>query len=92
MIYIKIQTNRAKIKDLLTKFSVNYSSNEKFIAPRPLPRENFKFYVGYAQVNENSKNHQMLAKVKNHSLLDEEIYQCQINDIEYSWQSPKASV
>lgn len=92
MIYMKIQTNRAKIKDLLSQFSVNHSSNERFIAPRPLPRENFKFYIGYAQVNENSKNHQLLKKVKNHSLLDEVNYQSLVNDIEYSWQSPKASV
>lgn len=92
MVYIKIQTNRAKLKNLLAQFSVNCSSNERFIAPRPLPRENFKFYVGYAQVNENSKNYHLLKKVKNHSLLGEDIYQSLINDIEYSWQSPKASV
>lgn len=92
MIYMKIQTNRAKIKDLLSQFSVNHASNEKFIAPRPLPRENFKFYIGYTQVKENSKNHQLLKKVKNHSLLDEVEYQSLVNDIEYSWQSPKASV
>ena len=91
MIYLKIQTNRAKIKDLLSQFSLNHSLDEILIVPRPLPKQFFTFYVGYTKVIENSKNHQMLIKIKNHSLLGEQEYQSLINDIEYSWKSPSSS-
>ena len=88
MIYLKIQTNRAKLKELLIKFTENLQSDEKFIAPRPLPRRNFRFYLGYASVIENSRNHQLLLKIKNHSTLDNKTYQACIDGIEYSWNSP----
>ena len=92
MLYIKLQTNRAKIKELLNQFSRNLTLNEKFIVPRPLPRENFRFYFGYAQVKKDSKNYHMIMKIKNHSFLDKIAYNSQINSIEFSWKSPSESI
>lgn len=91
MVYIKIQTNRVKIKEVIREFSVGISAGEVFIAPRPLPRENFKFYIGYGCVCDGSKNHQLLMKVKNHSILEEKEYLKQVEEIAYSWKVPKLS-
>jgi hypothetical protein len=92
MIYLKIQTNRAKLKEIIGQFSVGITDEETFIAPRPLPRENFKFYVGYACVYDSSKNHKLLSNLKNHSIMDEQSYISTIAEIEYSWRVPKQSV
>ena len=89
MIYLKLQTNRAKIKEIIREFSVDISPGEFFIAPRPLPKENFKFYIGFGRVDEGSKNHKMLMSIKNHSLLNESEYDEQVEKIVYSWKVPK---
>lgn len=92
MIYLKIQTNRAKIKEIIGQFSIDLSDGEVFVAPRPQPRENFKFYFGYACVLDGSKNNQSLLKIKNHTILDEQSYASRIKEIEYSWRVPTKSV
>ena len=89
MLYLKIQTNRAKIKEIIGQFYLDYSDGEVFIAPRPKPREYFKFYFGYACVFDGSKNNQALLKIKNHTILDEQSYEDYIKEIEYLWRVPK---
>ncbi len=89
MIYLRIQTNRAKIKEIIGQFSKGAIDGEVFIAPRPLPKENFKFYIGFGVVCSGSKNHELLCRVKNHLILSEEEYLALVKDIEFSWKSPK---
>ena len=89
MVYLKIQTNRAKLKEIIGKFPGGACNGEIFIAPRPLPKEIFKFYVGYACVQDRSTNHQLLTKLKNHSLMDRQSYTSVIAGIKYSWCVPK---
>lgn len=92
MLYLKIQTNRAKIKEIIGQFSLDLSDGEVFIAPRPQPREKFRFYVGYACVFDGSKNLQNLLKIKNHTILDEQSYEAHIKEIEYLWRVPRKNV
>jgi hypothetical protein len=84
--YIFIQTNRAKIKHLLSSFSSKASNAELFIAPRPLPKESFKFYTAFARVNDESKNHLELIKLKNHRIISESEFNGEIQEIEYFWK------
>lgn len=89
MVYLKIQTNRAKLKEIIGRFPGEAFDGEVFIAPRPLPKKVFKFYVGYACVHDRSKNHQLLTKLKNHTLMNKETYASAIAEVEYSWRVPK---
>lgn len=74
--FIRIQTNRAKLKEVIAIFGGNARSTEILIAPRSLPKERFKFYVAYASVVQGSKNNKEMTK----SEFDHEI-----NAIKYSW-------
>jgi hypothetical protein len=89
---MRIQTNRVKIKEIISLFSRDAIEGEIFIAPRPLPRANFKFYIGFAKINHESKNYKLLSKIKNHSVISEEEYLGKVKEIEFFWQAPSKSV
>ena len=80
-----------KIKQLLSSFSKNASNAELFIAPRPLPKQNFKFYTAFARVNDKSKNHLDLIKLKKHRIISESEFNTEIKEFEYFWKT-EASV
>lgn len=87
-----IQTNRAKIKDLLSNFSSQSVVGEFMVAPRPLPKENFKFYTAYAAVMCGSKNNKQFEKLKNHRFIEEIEFNKELSNIEYFWRSPKNNI
>jgi hypothetical protein len=86
MIYIFIQTNRVKIKELLSSFSKQAVELEVFIAPRPLPKKTMKFYTAFSKVEEGTKNHQSLIKLKSHKIISESEFDEEISKIEYFWK------
>ena len=88
IVYMRVQTNRTKIREVIDLFSRNVIEGEAFIAPRPLPRENFKFYIGFGKIYSDSKNFELLSKIKNHSAISEEEYLSEVSEIEFSWQAP----
>lgn len=83
--FIRIQTNRAKLKEVITIFGGNTQPTEILIAPRPLPRERFKYYVAYVSVVEGSKNNKLLESIKNNKEMSKPEYDHEINAIKYSW-------
>lgn len=87
MIFVRIQTNRAKLKNMLDKFSSAHMGKEFFVAPRPLPKQTFKYYVGYAYVEEGSRADLCLQSVKNYSSLSEDEFLDNLKATEYFWFS-----
>ena len=86
MLCIFIQTNRVKIKELLVTFSNQAVEFEVFIAPRPQPKKTMKFYTAFSKVEEGSKNHQSLIKLKNHKIISESEFAEEVSKIEYFWR------
>lgn len=89
MIYIRVQTSRMKLKSIINQFSTQAVADETFIAPRPLPREMFKFYIGFGKVFSDSENYKLLSKMKNHSEISKDEYLDTVNEIEFFWKAPK---
>lgn len=87
MISVRIQTNREKLKNILYKFSSAHIGKEFFVAPRPLPKQTFKYYVGYAYVEEGYRADSCLHSVKNYSSLSEDEFLDNLISIEYFWFS-----
>lgn len=85
--FIRIQTNRAKLKEILLSFGRNAAASEVFIAPRPLPKERFKFYIAFASVEDNSRNHRLLETLKNHKIITKTDFDSEVSTIEYYWKS-----
>lgn len=92
MKFVRVQTNRAKLKEVISSFSVNLSDGESLVAPRPLPKERFKYYIAFAIVNENMKNDLLLKSIKNYKTLSEEDYHNEVKKIPYSWSVGNKSV
>ena len=90
IIYMRIQTNRAKIKDILSRFTTCAVDGEAFIAPRPQPREFFKYYYGYGRVSLGSNNYKLLTRLSNHSVIEEEEYSARLAEIEFFWKASSA--
>ncbi|WP_123637674.1 hypothetical protein [Marinimicrobium koreense] len=72
---------------MLDKFSSMHIEKEFFFAPRPLPKQTFKYYVGYAYVEEGSKADSCLQSVKNYSSLSEDEFLDNLKATEYFWLS-----
>ena len=87
MEHIFIQTNRAKIKELLSSFAVQATKNELFIAPRPLPKERFNYYTAFVRVNLESKNYQDIEKLNNKRIISKNEFTEKISDIDYFWEA-----
>ena len=90
--FIRIQTNRAKLREVITLFG-NYAQPTEFlIAPRPLPKENFKFYVAYASVINGAKNNKLLESIKNNKSMTKSEFNKEVNAIKYSWVAGEKNV
>lgn len=85
--YIKIQTNRAKLKEILSAFQINFQKTEVFIAPRPQMKKRFKYYVGYASIIKGSSNELLLIKLKNHHFISQSEFENEVQSIQYYWIS-----
>ncbi len=83
--FIRIQTNRAKLREVITLFGNHAQPTEYLIAPRPLPKENFKFYVAYASVIEGKSNNKLLESIKNNKAMSKSEFDREVNAIKYSW-------
>lgn len=90
--YLRIQTNRAKLKEVLVLFAQNAIESERLIAPRPLPKSHFKFYIGFAHVIDDSKNMALLTKIKNHKQIEKSTFEEEVEAIEYYWEASDKSV
>lgn len=87
MVFLKIQTNRMKIKEIIVQFSKCALEGEKLIVPRPLPGENFQFYKGYCVVDGSSENNKLLSKLKNYKEITEDEYHSEVGKLEYFWRA-----
>ena len=85
--FIRIQTNRAKLKKIISSFGRNAVANESLIAQRPLPKELFKYYVAFASVSEGSKNQKLLQSIKNHKIITNSEYDKEVAAIKYFWNA-----
>ena len=83
--FVKIQTNRAKLRQIIDIFGAQVKGNEFLIAPRPLPKQNFKFYIAFAYVLDGSVNDQLLRTIKNHKIISKERFYEETGKIQYSW-------
>ncbi len=92
MIYLRVQTNRAKLKEVLALFQRGVIEGERLIAPRPLPKTSFKYYIGFACVNDGSENEKILTAIKNHKRIDKSVFEAEVKDIDYFWESAYESV
>lgn len=90
--YLRFQTNRVKIKEIIALFSRQAISDEYLIVPRPLPKTNFRFYVGFSKVESGSENYKMLILMKNHMEISEEEYMRAIESIKYFWEVKKKAL
>ena len=68
MVYLRIQTNRVKIKEVIGQFSKLANDGEAFIAPSPLPRQSFKFYIDFGKVSGNFNSYKLLTSIQNQEL------------------------
>ncbi len=90
--FIRIQTNRAKLREVIALFDGYSQASEYLVAPRPLPKERFTFYVAYASVNNESKNNKLLETIKNHKEITELEFNNTVIKIKYSWVAGKKNV
>lgn len=85
MIFIFIQTNRVKLKEILFQFERCYESGEFMVAPRPLPSTSFKYYFAYGLIAQASKAHSLFSSLsKNRELLEVEFMEL-VSSTEYFW-------
>lgn len=87
MIYLRVQTNRVKLKEVLASFQHGAIDGERLIAPRPLPKTYFKYYVGYACVIDGSVNEKILTAIKNHKKIEKSVFESEVKSIDYFWES-----
>lgn len=85
--FIRIQTNRVKLVQVISDFKKNAIETELLIAPRPLPKERFKYYIGFANVISDSKNHKLLESIKNHKYINNDEFNKEIDSIKYYWSA-----
>jgi len=85
--FIRIQTNRAKLLEVISLFDRNAVKTEILIAPRPLPKQRFRFYVAFANVIENSENHNLLQAIKNHKQITNTVFDKETSAIKYYWEA-----
>ncbi|MBT4730498.1 hypothetical protein HOB87_00820 [Candidatus Woesearchaeota archaeon] len=90
--FIRIQTNRAKLREVITLFGGNSQTSEFLVALRPLPKERFTFYVAYASVDKESKNNKLLETIKNHKEITELEFNSKVSEIKYSWTAGNRNV
>ena len=82
---VKIQTNRAKLKSIISEFNYAHKQFEYFIAPRSLPKQIFKFYVAFACVIKDSKADLILRSIKNRREITGQEFMHNLVEIEYYW-------
>ncbi len=92
ILYVRVQTNRAKIKEVIGAFSSKALPGEKFVAPRPLPGKIFRFYIGFGAVFSDSDNYKLLSSIKNFTVLSEAEYVSAVSEIKFSWTTPRSRV
>lgn len=92
MIYLRVETNRVKLKEVLASFQHGAIEGERLIAPRPLPKTDFKGYVGFACVIDGSENQKILIAIKNHKQIEKSVFEAEVKAIDYFWESAYKSV
>ncbi|WP_305908109.1 hypothetical protein Q9L42_012280 [Methylomarinum sp. Ch1-1] len=65
---------------------------ERLIAPRPLPKTSFKYYIGFACVIDGSENEKTLTAIKNHKQIEKSVFEAEVKAIDYFWESAYKSV
>lgn len=86
MNYYRIQTNRAAIKKLLAGFKSGLVPGEYLIAPRPLPRELFKYHVAFCRVSPGGRNEALVSGFSNHQAIDEQEFSSQVSATPHFWK------
>ena len=87
MLHFRLQTNRVKLVEVISTFGKQSINSEILIAPRPLPKTIFKFYVAFVTVEENGHNHSLVTSIKNHKEISKSDFEKEIGDIEHYWQA-----
>lgn len=85
MKYFKIQTNRVKLKSIVADFGRARLTDECFFAPRPLPKQMFKFYIAFGCVCRGSKADQIVFSVKNSQEISELDFLSIVSESKYYW-------
>ena len=85
IIYSSVQTNRATLLKEIAQFKINRVTDERLVAPRPLPGKFQKVYIAYIKVVDGGVNHQSAKRFKGYKELDEKTYKEIVSDIEFSW-------
>ena len=89
LIYLKFQTNRAKLREILALFQNNSVNEEWLIAPRPPLKERFRIYIGFASLENDSKNQHLLKSLKNYQPIHENVFKSEVANIQYFWEAGK---
>jgi hypothetical protein len=85
MHFFKVQSNRAKIKQLLNLFEDQFVKGEHIVAPRPKAGSIVQNYFAFVSVKESSPCFDAIQKIKNCVSLSENDFKHEVENIVHSW-------
>ena len=86
MNHYRLQTNRASLVKLLSKFRISLSKGDYLVAPRPLPKQAAIHYIAYCRVVPGGINEQVVTGYNKWHEITEETFSDQVEKIAYSWK------